>query len=179
MAKRFGRNQRRKLRQENEALAGYLRVAIDRKVAVEEANHALERRLIDWADEVLHLCGDCSAYNETLRQMLRLDDRPSYDVPLLPTSLPSCAVASRHSYLPESTVAMRTIEAFVYTMTMRPEAIPPRLHFALVSKAGPIVAYAVDRQLFLNPSPRMVGDMALRIARDMAAYLRGQNRAAA
>jgi hypothetical protein len=89
MARRFGRNQRRQMREEIATKNELLSEALNRSAARGREVDMLRGRLEQWAGEVVHLMGRDSAFNERVakmtvndRYMDRLRLRPIEFVPL-------------------------------------------------------------------------------------------------
>jgi hypothetical protein len=165
MAKRFGRNQRRQMRERIGDLEGVIdgMTALVKKAA--DARDMYRNRLDSWADEILHLVGDNSAFLETLSQMgmpqmgsMRFPDRTPLRVRF------AMLGAGDHE------ITMSTIRAFVYTLETRFEAIDRRIYVRLMCRDDPErqLAMALDERMFANPSPRMVQDMAIMVAKGLA-----------
>lgn len=164
MGKRFGRNQRRKLREENEQLMNTCMDMARDRAAFEKLAHEFEQRMADWAQEVRYLLGENSAFNETLKRVrvrnlevlegrLRLSDDNPY-------------VVAGEMLAFEQSVSV--IEAFVITARLEPHPYKPLVTVIIEDRFGNTVGLAVDRARLNNWSPRIIHETARTIVTEIA-----------
>lgn len=170
MAKRFGRNQRRRMREEIADTKAQLVRAINREDRLYARAKQAEHKLEMWARDIIALTTDHSAFRLIWSEMF------SRQVDML--RFP--AVERTHSM--DMTIAgapMPTkmshsvIEAFIYTL-QADMSDPRRIIVRLRNEARPTEdwRYAIDARTFRAMPPRLVQSMADQIARQLAEHVR-------
>ena len=165
MAKRFGRNQRRKMRQQIETLE--VEKAHVEKIYGQARDRAwqLEQRLYDWAREIRHLLGDNSAFNEQLRRY-RMD--PWQDTLMLQPVI-SLDIHQMKDSAPQIDSVPAIIEALIFRA--RSKNFENIISIEIVGPDGTLVGYGLTKDRCRDWSPRTIEATARMIAIEMARYL--------
>lgn len=174
MARRFGRNQRRQLREQVSKLThevGDRSSRISQLVREKSADSMRFRRL---AANLVDELPEDSALLEELRVELL------YSWP--PMRGRRAEVRGRGKVRPrdfikqaainDETCAIRIIELVTYQLQVSEDLLADRIRFMVVNDKTDAVAYCVDARSFMSRgfTDRMVGEMAERIARELAGY---------
>lgn len=177
MAKRFGRNQRRKLREENAQLMNTCMDMARDRAAFEKLANEWRDRINHWASEVRYLLGENSAFNETLKRV-RVDNVNALGGRLrLPKEEP-LSIATPSATLKALSVEenFSVIESFVMTARVQSDRFKPIITVIVEDRDGNTVALAVDRQRLTNWSPRVIRQNADSIAFQMAQFYDAERR---
>lgn len=165
MAKRFGRNQRRKLREEVGRLKHDLVITGTQyqKTAVEadklrRSVAALIAELPEGSALKVEL--DEIAVHSGYMRGMQMAPRPGSFGPL----------SRSVQFMPHEQVA-QLVDLMAYRISCEPDLVSHRLRFR-VDTTDDCAAYMVDREFFRKHgfSPRMVEEMGARIAMDLASY---------
>ena len=143
MAKRFGRNQRRKMREE---IAAANEWADYWQHWAEQYRHnavVLRGRLNRWADDVRSLMGADSAFNE---QISRVRSDPWG--PTIRLNPQSHCVATMPFAPVEAIEAQRVIEALIYRLDVKRDNYSEMVRIELVNEREETIAYAVSERHF-------------------------------
>ncbi len=173
MAKRFGRNQRRHMREEIARLDRAHRYAVDRYEQAERDAGVLRSRLERWATDIRHLLGDESAFNETVRR-IEVDNVRDYGggLRLAPQS-PTVAPVRTRGEMPFYGSVSTVIEAALYVANVSVdirERMSQQVRIRLTGRNGD-VAYAMNSERHHAWSPRDVDEIGRMIAHEMAKFL--------
>lgn len=166
MAKRFGRNQRRHMREEIATKNELLSEALNRSAARGREANELRGRLETWARDVMHLMGDDSAFNERVKRMA-VDDRyadmgrlqlsPIYDLgPIGPRDAPPLMVQT-------------IITALIWRLHMSRDEFRPMIRIELENRFKEPVGYALAEDH--RWTERDIEYLSRRIATGMATLL--------
>lgn len=166
MSKRFGRNQRRKMLALVEQQRGWLSEKHDLIKQQRDRADRLRDRLDRWADTVLHLAGDNSAFNETVRSMDWDLERQGERICLKPVTNMAYGFTRFDDIQPATMVAL---EALIITLETKFDLVRQQILITL-RPPYPVKAayYAMDRRLLERMPPSVVRDMAGKIACDLA-----------
>ena len=158
MAKRFGRNQRRHMREEIAKKDQML--ATSRSEAA-----ALRHRLTEWSTEILHLLGSDSAFNEQLRRIRNegLLDR----LQLSPIPAP----VFMRDRAPQWERVSDVITACIMRCQIRSDDLRGQIAVEIGDHMGQLVAYAISEDRRQAWTPRDIRYMAEMIANEMANHL--------
>jgi hypothetical protein len=173
MAKRFGRNQRRKMREHIEQQRRSFLEMHGELMRVRKHCAALDRRLNEWAGDVARLMGSDSAFNEQVRRMA-VEDINGYGgvLQLMPQISLSAPVA--HGGMPMMVTYETVIRALIWRLHMSRDEFSGVVRIELENRYGEPVGYA------LHPEHRWTEKdaeyLARRIAREMVAHM-GRGRA--
>ncbi len=168
MAKRFGRNQRRHMREEIATKNELLSEALNRSAARGREAAELRSRLETWARDVMRLMGDDSAFNERVKRMA-VDDRyvdmgwhltnPIVDMPPI----------SRDAR-PMPPMTVRTIiTALIWRLHMSRDEFRPMIRIELENRFKEPVGYALAKDH--RWTERDIEYLSRRIATEMATLL--------
>lgn len=166
MAKRFGRNQRRHMREEIATKNELLSEALNRSAARGREAAELRARLERWAADVMRLMGDDSAFNERAKRM-SIDDSyaaygelrlsPSYDLgPIGPRAAPPMMVQT-------------IITALIWRLHMSRDEFRPMIRIELENRFKEPVGYALAEDH--RWTERDIEYLSRRIATEMATLL--------
>lgn len=166
MAKRFGRNQRRHMREEIATKNELLSEALNRSAARGREAAELRSRLERWAGDVMRLMGDDSAFNERVKRM-SIDDgyaaggqlrlSPTYDLgPIGPRDAPPLMVQT-------------VITALIWRLHMSRDEFRPMIRIELENRFREPVGYALAEDH--RWTERDIEYLSRRIATEMATLL--------
>lgn len=178
MAKRFGRNQRRQMREQITRMYQHQAEAMDNLGRVQKERQRLADRLTAWAKDIAHLLGPESAFNEqVMRQEVR-DVHAFGDAlrMLLPVKLVGPTPSPED--MPQFASVGSVIEAAIYLARVHePMADKMRreLRIVLESRNGDL-AYAMNDDRHCRWSPQDINFMARMIAEKMAEHLATEDR---
>ena len=169
MAKRFGRNQRRKMRDELSAKASQIDSLSTRLDRANRDYGEISVRLHRWAQDVLDLAGPDSAFNEMMRQVevdARQFDYGRMDL-AAPVQMPLRHADRRYPFyvMPE-----KVIEAMIYTahldsdITLR---MREQVRICIQSKSGKYALAVSDDR---NWTSRDVDVLSRMIAQEIAQF---------
>lgn len=170
MAKRFGRNQRRAMREEISRIGEERSITRGQLVRSEQRFSALENRLGQWADDVLRLMGPDSAFNEQVRRMTVHEN--CGDVLRLETRI----TPSYRSFNEPPVVASMVIEALIWRLHMSSDDLSHKIRIVLENRHGEPVGYALHKSHVWSTKDQNY--LAQRIADEMVHHL-NKNKAAA
>lgn len=180
MSKRFGRNQRRKMREEIAMKNEMLSEALGRSDAKAREVQELRNRLSLWAEDIAHLLGPESAFNE---RVMRREVRDIHAFSGVLQMLPPVRLltpARVPEEMPQFASIGSVIEAAIYLARLGgspADKMRRELRIVLESRNGD-VAYAMSDARHRRWSPRDVRYMADIIALEMAEHLSQEGRAA-
>lgn len=175
MARRFGRNQRRHMREEiirrDEAIAAkneQLSEALNRSAERGREAAELRQRLEDWATEILHLMGRDHAFNEQLARYRSegLMDR----LRLQPVMRPN--IAPRGSTPPQWEKVSSVIEACIMRCRISGDHLSGMIAVEIGDHMGALVGYGLPTERRKSWTPRDIRKVAELIANKMAQHLR-------
>lgn len=173
MGKRFGRNQRRKLREENQQLMNTCMELARDRAGFEKLANEWRDRIDRWASEIRYLLGDNSAFNETLKRV-RVENLDALGGRLRLCNDNQPVSFTVKSLLVEESFSI--IEAFYMTARVEPDRYKPNITVLIEDRDGNAVALAVDRQRLTNWSPRVIRENAQMIALQMAQFYDAERR---
>lgn len=167
MSKRFGRNQRRQMREQIAGLAAYGREAFDKYERVSREARELRDRLERWAHDVVQLMGRDSAFNEQIARRgvedvyamggeLRLSPARLLPVTRRPGAMPVAAVET-------------VMRALIWRLNVSRDEFMPKVRIILENRYREPVGYALEPDH--RWTDRDVAYLAEQIARDMTALL--------
>jgi len=172
MAKRFGRNQRRAMREKLATKDEMLTEALNRSGERQREIQQLRARLTDWATEILYLMGSDSAFNEQLR---RIATAGSFDrLHLSPVPAP---ITSRDEK-PQWERVSDVITACILRCQIKSDDLRGQIAVEIGDHMGPLVAYGLPIERRLAWSPRDTRYIAELIANKMASHLEQERLAA-
>lgn len=173
MSKRFGRNQRRKLREEVANLTASRDLHVQRTVRAQAETRELALRLSTWAEDIAHMLGRESAFNEqVMRQQVR-DVRSFGGALRMMPPVRLLAPTRGPEEPPQFASVENVIEAAIYLARIDgppADRMRRQLRIVLESRNGD-VAYAMSDDRHRRWSPRDVRYMAEMIALEMARHL--------
>lgn len=172
VSKRFGRNQRRRMR-ENLALAAQREAGLARDLRyVGDRAEDLQSRMLDWARIIHHHLGDEHPFNEKIverveKRVPELAERRRF-MPLDRTP----AWQSLGKLMTYGEVAREFLETVTHLVEMKPDVISMGVHL-IVRAPDKSAAYMIDdRALYPGRrDPRFVRFLADEIARKLAHYM--------
>ena len=166
MSKRFGRNQRRKLREEiatkNEMLSEALNRSRARKIEADE----LRSRLHTWAEDVAQLMGPDSAFNEQVRRM-GVEDVHSFGGRLQLAPIRLSPVAP--TFAGQMTSVETVINALIWRLHLSRDEFRHLIRIELENRYAEPVGYALLPDHIWTQ--RDIDYLAQGIARKMVAHL--------
>lgn len=172
MSRRFGRNQRRQLREQIAKLEEKASRALSDLSDMTEQRNKLTAELDRWAKDIRHLLGADSAFNRepseiTVEDYL-LDEGamyvdPAVGVPILPR------LGVRHML-----TARETIEAAICSFELRQDDYAQMLRIMLVTKKGR-VGYAINDTRLHRMSPRDIDVLSETIAHEIAEFMKSED----
>lgn len=165
MAKRFGRNQRRHLREEIATKNELLSEALNRSAARGREAAELRNRLTRWAEEILHLMGEDSAFNEQLR---RVRSNGMLDRLMLS---PVPAPISMRDRAPRWEQVSSVIEACILRCNIKSDDLRGHVAVEIGDHMGSLAGYAMSRDRREAWTPRDIHYVAELIANQMAKVL--------
>ena len=167
MARRFGRNQRRHMREEiatkNEMLSEALNRSRERKLEADE----LRSRLHRWAEDVAQLMGPDSAFNEQVRRMA-VEDVRSFGGRLRLNPVDLTRIVPRSAPVPMTSVET-IISALIWRLHLSRDEFRPMIRVELENRYAEPVGYALAEEH--RWTERDVRYLAERIAREMTDLL--------
>ena len=166
MAKRFGRNQRRQMREQIADLDHKLAAQREATRRVANDAEALRHRLTDWAKEILHLMGSDSAFNEQLRRVRNVGGMD----PLMLSPVHASTIAMRDQP-PQWERVSDVITACLMRCRLKSDDLRGQIALEISDHMGQLAAYALPEARRRNWSPRDIRYMAELIAQELAAYL--------
>ncbi len=175
MAKRFGRNQRRKMQHELGKAQDLLEV--NRKWLARSNNekNSLKAKQRDWAKQIINLLGEESAFGKELTQIVYSDDilrgHIRHAVPRRFTIADLMDMSA-----PEVTrAATDIVNLFCFRMHDHYDILRNRLVLELSTPEGQVSAFAVDEMTMRNmrQDKRFTDYLARNIARRLADHLYG------
>ncbi len=166
MARRFGRNQRRQMREQIATAQRAHAYATDRYREAEKTANQLRDRLERWAEEIRHIMGDDSAFNEQLR-VIRMRRENMHDTLRLSPirALPGLSSKEPPVY---DTVGDIINVAIFRCMT---GDLGRHIELKIVGPDGALVGYGLSKDLERRWSPRTIRYVADMIALEMARHL--------
>lgn len=168
MSRRFGRNQRRKMREEIEALQ--CEAHNYEALSAQYADHRdqLARRLERWATDVRRLAGDYSPFNERLNKMGWDLEKNGYRIRFTPRR--AAAVVSPVPQVSAETYA--TIEALVMALKIDARPVERRALVRLILPAPTENLYfAVDTDTLRDLPDSALDQIAQRITEEFRSML--------
>jgi hypothetical protein len=167
MAKRFGRNQKKKLQADLEKARSGLILAAQVNESNVRSYRQLESEMSRWAGDILAVCGQNSQFNRYLSEVTADSEVLRFAPPLKPISL-----SYRADSLPQS-AAYSVMEAFVLMINVEEDPVNHSIGVKLKNGdgSGPWF-YAVDRYTFKTMPPRLIEEMGHKIARLFAEKIR-------
>lgn len=169
MSARFGRNQRRKMREQVASLTASRDTHVRRTVEAQAETREIASRLHRWAEDIAQLMGPDSAFNEQVR-LMGVEDVHSYGgrLRLAPVDLarfaPNCASVGIASV---STV----IEALIWRLHLSRDEFRPMVRIELVNRYAQPVGYVLP--IGHKWTGRDEEYLARRIAREMTGVING------
>lgn len=170
MSKRFGRNQKRKMREEIQRKDNALDECFRLQDGLEQNLRDLRYKMEMWARDIVHVFGrDTPFADEYGRRATsytpRAGDRLQFSPPPRPMQLRELQAMTLEDTV---TVSRRVIEAFVAVLDIYPDKFEPRILVEL--DAGQIGRsyYAIDRKMLESLPPRAVEGIAVQIAEGLA-----------
>jgi hypothetical protein len=145
MAKRFGRNQRRKMRDEIASVQWELKSSRKSENETNARYVELSRRLTSWAEEVLRLMGQDSAFNEQVRRMAVEDVRSYGGVLRLAPPIRMPVFSPREKPIPLSSYTV--IEALIWRLHVSADEFSDMVRIELENRHAESVGYALSRKL--------------------------------
>ena len=164
MARRFGRNQRRQLREQLAKAERAHAYATDRYRTAEREQGRLRQRLEDWAQEIRHIMGADSAFNEHLAA--RRQHYPESSLRLRP--IMSLPIGPRDA-APVWDRVEDVIEVGIFRCMGRD--LGQHIALEIVGPDGALVAYGLSKDMERRWSPRSIRYFADMIATEMARHL--------
>lgn len=175
MAKRFGRNQRRHMREEIAAKNEMLTEALNRSRERGREAAELRQRLENWATEILHLMGPDHAFNEQLQRYRSRGDMESR-LRLQPVMHPQPIKSSEPVHYER---VQDVIEACIMRCRIKSNDLGGMIAVEIGDHMGALVGYGLPRDRRERWTPRDITYIATLIANKMADHLASeQNRAA-
>lgn len=171
MAKRFGRNQRRQMREEIAKAQRAHEYATNRYRDAERERARLEERLARWATEILHLLGRDSAFNEQLTRYRTAGHMPT--LKLLP--IRNAPVAPLPGDVPRYERISDVIEACIMRCRIKSNDLERMIAVEIGDHMGTLVAYGVPEERRRKWSPRDIEMIGQLIANEMAQHLAADN----
>lgn len=176
MSKRFGRNQRRHMRDEIATSREMLSEAMNRSAARGREVAELKHRLTSWAGDIAQLLGPESAFNEqVMRREIRDMRALGGALRMLPPVRLSAPLLGPDE-VPQFAEVGSVIEAAIYLARVDGDEagrMRGQIRIFLESRNGD-VAYAMNDDRHRRWSPRDIEYMSQMIALEMAKHLREQ-----
>jgi predicted nuclease with TOPRIM domain len=166
MSKRFGRNQKRKLRDENAALKSKYNKSLSLNGSLLDAQYRLEGKLQEWASRIIRLVGQDSAFALELAETKTKPDRLGKTVRMSrPRNLVDLMIRSDGT---EQMTMERIISALSWKFENEDDPDVHRKVFMLRAECGQ-VAYAVSTEHVadLRSDERVIRDLSDRIANEL------------
>lgn len=176
MAARFGRNQRRKMRdaltekdRQISVMNEMLTEAMNRSAACGREVASLRQRLEAWARDVMHLMGEDSAFNERVRRMT-IDERYAGAGQLEFAPIVDLSPVSRSMKASATPITVRTvITALIWRLHMSRDEFRPMIRIELENRFKQPVGYALSPEH--RWTPRDAEYLSRRIADEMVTHL--------
>lgn len=165
MSKRFGRNQKRRLREEIAAKNEMLSEALNRSAERAADARYLRQRLEEWATEILHLMGPDSAFNEKLTRYRTegLMDRLRLNPVRAPITMRDSA--------PRWEKVSDVIEACILRCQIKSDDLHGMIAVEIGDHMGSLVGYGLPEDRRKAWTPRDINTIANLIANEMAVHL--------
>lgn len=141
MAKRFGRNQRRKMREALAEKQDALENAVIGRVEERRRANELEARLSRWAKDVVQLMGRDSAFNEQVRRMQVSESTLQSGRFRFPTV--NIARFSPHPMRMPVASVQTVLEALIWRLHLSREELRPMIRIELENRYAQPVGYAL------------------------------------
>lgn len=169
MSKRFGRNQRRHMRERIANLLAAQAEAHDHLRKARDEASELRSRLHRWAEDVAQLMGPDSAFNEQVRRMA-VEDVRSFGGRLRLSPVDLMQIVPRSAPVPVTSV-VTIIEALIWRLHLSRDEFRPMVRIELENRYAEPVGYALAEDH--RWTERDVRYLAERIAREMTDLLNG------
>lgn len=169
MSKRFGRNQRRKMREALAERQDAFERAVIREIEERRRANELSSRLHRWAEDVAQLMGPDSAFNEQVRRMA-VEDVRSFGGRLRLSPVDLMRIVPRSAPVPMTSV-VTIIEALIWRLHLSRDEFRPMVRIELENRYAEPVGYALAEDH--RWTERDVRYLAERIAREMTDLLNG------
>ncbi len=172
MSRRFGRNQRRRLREEIASKNEMLSEALNGSAARGREAAELRSRLHLWAEDIAQLMGPDSAFNERVRRMAVEDAYALGDrLRIIPVDL--MEIVPRSAQAPNASVET-IIEALIWRLHISREEFRPMIRIELTNRHAEPVGYALAEDH--RWTERDICQLAQRIAREMASLINSKRK---
>lgn len=169
MAKRFGRNQRRQMREQVAQLTMSRDIHVQRVVEAQGRARQLQHAVRELIDEL----PENSALLDPLLEEVVRDWPPQVNRREWVEKRGGRRRVVGDFAMVSPDAAMQLVDLMTYQLQADPDIISQRIRFKVVHDKGPGSAYAVDLDYVRlhGFSERMVQEMAIKIARDLGAHV--------
>lgn len=173
MGKRFGRNQKRKMREEIQRKDNALDECFRLRDGLERNLRDLHFKMEGWARDIVHVFGRDTPFaaeygRRAISYIPRAGDRLQFSPPPRPMQLHELQAMTLEDAV---TVSRRVLEAFVTVLDVYPDKFEPRILVELDAGNVGRSYYAIDRTMLESLPPRAVEGIAAEIAKGLAAIL--------
>lgn len=176
MSKRFGRNQKRKLRADVERFRGAADRLADKVTAETRRYGELEGRVEDWSRAILSQLGPGHPFNERIMELVEkrlpeLYERRRFSPP--GREMTSYQTLERHTAHPR--VAQAIIEAVAHLVEVGADRVTPTVR-CIIRAPDKSAAYMIDERALQDGrrDPRFVTWISREVARKLAQHLTGR-----